>query len=211
MTMLDLEKFNATPLNRDPYDFLCVPGFVKAECLDAVNRDYPKVDKPGSIPLDMYPYGPAFAAFLEELRGPEMQAAFEEKFGIDLTPFPAMFTVRGQCRATDGKIHTDSTSKVITVLIYMNPHWEAAGGRLRVLRSPNLEDYVAEVPPEAGTLVCFRRSDTSWHGHHSFEGQRRALQMNWVKGDTYIWHEQWRHRIGTWAKRLTGRRREAGR
>lgn len=204
MPLLDLETFRATPLNRDPYDHLCVPGFVRAGHLEAINRDYPKVDKPGSIPPGVYPHGPAFAAFLEELRGKDMQAAFGEKFGIDLSPYPTMVTVRGRCRATDGRVHTDSASKIITVLIYMNPPWEAAGGRLRVLRSPDLEDCAAEVPPEAGTLLCFRRSDTSWHGHHSFEGPRRAVQMNWVKGGAYVWHEQWRHRIGGWAKKLVG-------
>lgn len=206
MAMLDLDTFRATPLNREPYDFLCVPGFIRAEHLAAINRDYPQVDKPGSIPLDVYPHGSAFAAFIEELRGPDMRQAFSEKFGLDLSPYPTMFTVRGQCRATDGKIHTDSASKIITVLIYMNPPWEASGGRLRVLRSPNLEDYAAEVPPEAGTLLCFRRSDHSWHGHPPFEGPRRAIQMNWVKGGAYVWQEQWRHRLGVWAKGLMGKR-----
>jgi SM-20-related protein len=28
--------------------------------------------------------------------------------------------------------------------------------------------------------------------------------MNWVKGSVYIWHEQWRHRVGVWAKKLFG-------
>ncbi len=33
------------------------------------------------------------------------------------------------------------------------------GGRLRLLRSgTDLEDYLLEVPPEEGTLLCFRRS-----------------------------------------------------
>ena len=37
-SMLDLAKFRATPLERDPYEYLCVPGFVKAEHLEAINR-----------------------------------------------------------------------------------------------------------------------------------------------------------------------------
>ena len=40
--------------------------------------------------------------------------------------------------------------------------WEADGGRLRLLRRPDdLNDMIAEVPPTAGTLIAFRRSDRS--------------------------------------------------
>jgi len=203
MSAIDLDALRATPLGKDPYDHIVVPGFIKKDHLAAINRDYPRVDQPGSVPVNIYPHGPAFESLLNDLRGPEIQKAFEEKFDIDLGRLPRMFTVRGMCRLTDGKIHPDSASKVITVLIYMNPPWEAGGGRLRLLRTPNLEDYTAEVPPDEGTLLAFRRSDTSWHGHEPFEGQRRAIQMNWVKHNVYIWHEQWRHKISAGLKKLS--------
>jgi len=32
----------------------------------------------------------------------------------------------------------------------------------------DLEDIAAEVPPTDGTLVAFKRSDYSWHGHKPF-------------------------------------------
>ena len=51
MSMLDLESFHATKLCRDPFDFLVVPGFVKAEARSAINADFPRVDLPGSFPL----------------------------------------------------------------------------------------------------------------------------------------------------------------
>jgi SM-20-related protein len=203
MAIIDLDALRAAPLNHDPYDHIVVPGFIRKEALAELHRDYPAVDKPGSVPVGMFPHGPAFDRLLEALKGPEMEEAFEEKFGIDLSNRPTMFTVRGMCRATDGKIHPDSASKIITELIYMNPPWESSGGRLRLLRSPtDLNDYAAEVPPDEGTLLAFRRSDTSWHGHEPFEGQRRAIQMNWVKHNVYIWHEQWRHRLSTGLKRI---------
>jgi hypothetical protein len=41
--------------------------------------------------------------------------AFELKFSIDLTGRPTMITVRGRCsKEKDGKIHTDSKTKIIT-------------------------------------------------------------------------------------------------
>lgn len=203
--LLDYDRLRAASLVADPYDHLCVPNFVRAEALAVIHRDYPQVDKPGSVPVGVFPHGPAFDRLLAELRGPVFRRAIEDKFGIDLGRYPTMVTVRGMCRLTDGKIHPDSASKIITVLLYMNPPWEASGGRLRLLRSADsLEDYVAEVPPDEGTLLVFRRSDTSWHGHEPFEGQRRAVQLNWVKNSLYIWHEQARHRLGAWWKRAVG-------
>lgn len=203
MSMLDLARFHATKLCRDPFDFLVVPGFVKVEARAAINADFPRVDLPGSFPLSGLRYGPAFAALINELRGEVVRKAFESKFGIGLGGRPTMFTVRSRCSEKDGQIHTDSASKVITVLIYMNPRWEEAGGRLRLLRSgTDLDDFVVEVPPEEGTLLCFQRSDNSWHGHKPFNGPRRAIQMNWVKSQKVLRYETTRHRISAIAKRI---------
>jgi hypothetical protein len=126
-----------------------------------------------------------------------------EKFGIELAGLPTLFTVRGRCRERDGKIHTDTESKVITVLIYLNLDWSAAGGRLRVLNGPDdLDDMAAEVPPLAGTLLAFRRSERSWHGHAPFAGERRAIQMNWVTAREWVDREVRRHRLSARLKRL---------
>ncbi|MBV8661872.1 MAG: 2OG-Fe(II) oxygenase, partial [Hyphomicrobiales bacterium] len=109
----------------------------------------------------------------------------------------------GYVREKDGSIHTDSTTKIITVLLYMNERWQEDGGRLRLLRGPdNLEDYVAEVPPYGGTLLVFRRSDNSWHGHKPFSGQRRAIQLNWVTSQEVVDSEQRRHQFSTKLKKF---------
>ena len=42
------------------------------------------------------------------------------------------------------------------------------------------EDIIVEVPPVAGTLLAFKRSDNSWHGHEPFAGERRVIQFNWL-------------------------------
>ena len=118
--MLDLERFRATPLTREPFEFLIVPEFVKADARAAIHNDYPEVDRPGSFPLGEVSYGSAFAKLIEEMRSDEFRKAFEEKFGVDLTNRPDMITVRGRCSEKDGKIHTDSETKIITILIYMN-------------------------------------------------------------------------------------------
>lgn len=201
--LIDLERFRATPLAPDPYDHLIVPGFIRAEAREAVNRDFPRIGKPGSFPASELRYGAAFARLLAEIQGPEMTRAFAEKFDLDLSGRPTMVTVRGQARAKDGRIHTDSDSKIITVLIYMNPSWESPEGRLRLLRSPDrLDDMVVEVPPEEGTLLAFRNGPTAWHGHSSFVGQRRVIQLNWVSDAGVVRREQFRHAVTARLKRL---------
>ncbi len=200
MGMIDLAEFRATPLKSAPFDHVVVPGFIRRAALADLDRDYPKLSVPGSVPLGVAPHGPAFQALIDELNGDAIERAFENKFQVGLFGKPRMFTARAQCRATDGKVHVDSAGKILTVLIYMNPPWAAAGGRLRLLRSPDLDDYAAEVPPDGGTLVAFRRGAASWHGHEPFAGPRRAIQMNWVRSSFYVWHEQWRHRVGAFLK-----------
>ena len=55
------------------------------------------------------------------------------------------------------------------------------GGRLRFLRSTDLEDYAAEVAPLGGTMLAFLRSERSYHGHERYVGERRMIQMSWVR------------------------------
>ena len=204
MHALELNAFRATPLVREPFPYLIVPAFIKPGTLAGIHADYPHIDQPGSFPVGVLEYGPAFRAFLEALEGPEMRAAFEEKFKMDLRGRPTMVTVRGRCGPRDGNIHTDAVSKLITVLIYMNPVWETAGGCLRLLRSPDdIEDALVEIPPVEGTLVAFRRGDNSFHGHRPFLGPRRVIQLNWVTSHAVRHCELIRHRLTAWVKKAT--------
>ena len=208
MSLLDIERFEQIPLETDPFDFLVVPQFVNADHLGEILAAFPDVPGPGSHPLDRLKITGTFKELLGELDRQPFRQAVEKKFGIDLSNRPTMFTVRGFCRKSDGKIHTDSKTKIITILIYLNEDWEADGGRLRVLRSgDDLNDYAAEVPPNGGTMLIFKRSDKSWHGHEPFEGRRRAIQMNWVTDASVVAHEQRRHRLSSILKKLNPFRR----
>ncbi|MFO1431050.1 MAG: 2OG-Fe(II) oxygenase [Candidatus Competibacteraceae bacterium] len=182
MSILNLAALAATPLQHDPFDFLIVPAFIETEALARINQDFPPLHKPGNFPLEALHYGPGFQSLLDELQGPEFTHQIAAKFSVDLTACPTMITVRGFCEPGDGNIHTDSKTKIITVLVYLNTGWSHEGGKLRLLRSAtDLEDYAAEVPPVSGTLLAFRRSDNSFHGHKPFTGERRIVQLSWVK------------------------------
>jgi SM-20-related protein len=207
--MLDFERLRAARVTTDPYPFLIVPQFVEGAARDALDTDYPKIDRYGSFPLASLSYGPAFSKLVDELTSERMRTVVSEKFDLALDDKPVMVTVRGMCTARDGQIHTDSKSKLITMLLYTNRSWECASARLRLLRSPTeLDDYAAEIPAEEGTLVIFRNGPKAWHGFAPFHGQRRVIQVNWVRDADVVKREQARHRVSAFFKRLVGRTAE---
>jgi SM-20-related protein len=203
---IDVDAVRAAPLTREPFPYFMVPRFVRPEALDAINADFPTVTHAGSFPLPTLEYGPAFRTFMESIRGPAFTAAVAQKLGVDLSQRPTMVTVRGISAPRDGQIHTDSVTKLVTVLIYMNGRWESPTGRLRLLRGPdNLNDVIAEVPPDEGTLLVFENKPNAWHGFEAFEGPRRVIQLNWVTNGRVVWWEQTRHKVSAFFKSLRGR------
>ena len=90
MFSINLDGFKATPLKIDPYQYLIVPNFLVTTAITAIDRDYPRIEKAGSFPLETLSYGKAFSDLIEELKGPEIRQAFEEKFHTDLKNKPTL-------------------------------------------------------------------------------------------------------------------------
>ena len=181
MSLANLNAIRNAEMHRDPFDYLVAPGFLGPEVLTGVNADYPAIDTAANHALENLSYGPQFAALMEEMQGEAFATVIGEKFDLELASLPNTVTVRKFCERTDGNIHTDHKSKIITVLVYFNETWEHEEGQLRMLRSnSDIEDYAAQVPPLGGTLLAFRRTDHSWHGHTQFVGERRMVQLNYL-------------------------------
>ncbi len=201
--LLDADALRQAGLQRDPFDHVVVPGFVPAAEAAAIRTCFPVADHGGVKPAHSRTPGDKLDALLTALRQPRTSALFSEIFGVHLVPETLMIHLRSRCRPQDGRIHVDSRDKVVTGLIYFNEDWPHQGGRLRLLRSADdLEDMAGEVLPLDGTLVAFRRSDTSFHGHHPHSGVRRCVMFNWMVDEAAARRETRRHGISAIFKRL---------
>ena len=204
---LDYAALRAMPVNPDPFPHVVVPGFVPPSALEAVLADLPAIDRGGSFPPGAVKLGPRAKALMHALEGPAMRTAIAGRFGLELDQAPTMVTVRGWTREKDGRIHCDSSTKRVTVLLYLNQDDGAFAGHegcLRLLRGPDdLEDFAVEVPPVNGTLLVFPNGPGTWHGHRPFVGRRYTVQLNYMTTDRSARSEIRRHRFSALVKRLT--------
>jgi hypothetical protein len=207
MIRLDYPALRAAPPATDPFAHVVVANFVPPDMLAALVQELPALSQGGSFPMGGLWLGPLGRALVAELEGPALREAIAQKFGLDLAGAPTMLTLRGQSREKDGKIHTDSTAKQVTVLLYLNPHtaaWTKQEGCLRLLRSAtDIEDFAVEVPPVDGTLLVFPNGPTAWHGHKRHVGRRYVVQLNYMARDGAARSEMRRHRVSAFLKRFT--------
>jgi SM-20-related protein len=207
MINLDYPKLAATPVAANPFPHVVVPDFVPPDSLRAVVADLPALGKRGSFPPDSLRMGPNARDLMAEMEGPRLRDAIATLFHLPLDDAPTMVTLRGRTEEKDGRIHCDSTAKLVTVLLYLNPEneaWARRDGCLRLLRGPgDLEDFAVEVPPVNGTLLVFPNGPDTWHGHRQYVGKRYAVQLNYMTSDAKARSELRRHLISAFLKKLT--------
>jgi SM-20-related protein len=177
----DPAPLRAAPVRTEPYPHIIARGCLRPEALPALRRDFPRLERPGYHPLDAFTATGAFAELLKQIEAGVLEKALGGRLGIDLAALPRMVTVHYMAAEREGRPHTDSERKLATCLIYMHPGWSSPEGRIRVLRSASLGDVAEEVSPEEGNVFAFRRSDHSWHGHTPFKGERRVVQVTWLR------------------------------
>ena len=203
--ILDFDVLARTGLRREPFDHVILPGFVPAAEAAAIRACFPLGGRGGVEPARSQAPGDPLDRLLAALHDPDTSARFSDLFGLELAPETLMIHLRSRCRQQDGRIHTDSRDKLVTGLIYFNATWPHPGGRLRLLRSAgDMEDMVGEVLPLDGTMVVFRRSDVSFHGHYPHEGVRRCVMFNWMVDAAAARRETRRHAVSAVFKRLLG-------
>jgi len=202
MLFLNEEKLNLAEVKKEFFPYFHVENALSQELdsLDLIN-DFPDIESGGSFPSDDLAEG-FIKQLVQELEGDEFKSILEKKLDIDLQETEVITTLRGYSRARDGKIHTDSQSKVLTVLLYLNKDWKNRIGNLRLLKeNNNLEDYIQEISSEYGNLVAFKVTDNCWHGFIPFEGKRLSIQLNYIYPESLISHKI-RHKFSSALKKL---------
>jgi SM-20-related protein len=196
LAVLDRGVIEAASVIPVPYLHILASRVVRKEVEEDLLADAPQINRAGSFAISDLSFGAHFSGLIDDLMSDEFRCLVEDKFQIQLGAFPRVLTVRGySSRRADGHVHPDLKDKVITVLLYLNREWPHRGGRLRVLRSRDLEDCAFEVPPEIGNMLIFRPCTNSWHGHLPYEGPRLAVQMNWVRSQGALMREYWHRKM----------------
>lgn len=223
MNAVNLLQFDAldsegTHIRHKPFSFMFGEGLLSDSARPVLDADFPQYLGAGFFPHETADCGPSINRLIEELTAPAFADAIGTRLGIEsLGRFPTLVTI---CRALNkrhGTIHTDSRSKIVTALVYLNESWpDTSAGCLRFLnRADSIDDKVCpELRPLYGNFAAFRRSETSFHGHLPFEGERRVIQIAWLTSEDEKLRKTRRGKLSRLFKKLFGgvdRRIGAGR
>ena len=202
MQLLDKNQLNLAKVDNNFFPYFHVENAL-SQFLNSSDlvKDFPDIDSGGSFPSDNLKEGD-IKKLVEELEGDEFKAILENKLGVNLKDAEVITTLRGFSRFKDGKIHTDSQSKIVTVLLYLNKNWDNEIGNLRLLKKNNdLDNYIQEISSEYGNLVAFKVTDNCWHGFMPFEGKRLSIQLNYIYPKSLNIHKI-RHKLSASFKKL---------
>ena len=202
MRLLDNIKIKQAQVDQEFFPFFHIENAFN-ENLDPAElvNNFPSIESGGSFHTENLIDG-SIKNLVDELEGDDFKQILEDKFQIDLSDAQVVTTLRGYSRSKDGQIHTDSKTKILTVLLYLNPNWNSSVGNLRLLKINNsLDNYIKEISSKFGNLVAFKVTDDCWHGFEAFEGKRLSIQLNYIHPQSFQAHRV-RHKLSSYLKKL---------
>ena len=204
-SILKLDALKNAEVASTPYPYFVVENALADSEVQAVIQDFPKIEQGGSFNIEDVEIKPNFDRFLKSLDTPEFRQILTDKFDVNVMEHPMMITLRGYSRQKDGRIHSDSKSKLLTVLIYLNESWDAPNGRLRILNDDkDINNYVTEINAGPGSLVAFKVTHNGWHGYIPYEGQRQSIQINFLTSEKANAKHKFFHGLSAKVKKIFG-------
>lgn len=208
LSLLDVDALRATEMQHDPFTWgFCDATLVSDEVAAELGRSFPiegfgrKHRRLGESAasgghrlngraLVIRDTGEIFAQdtlpsiwvqLAHELKSDEYGDAMSELIGQDLSGTQREVILFRQGRGHYLDPHSDNKYKPCSHAIYLNDRsWTRDdGGCLRILRSRDIDDVVAEVEPWWGRSFILKRSDNSWHGYPPVrvDDERLSIQV----------------------------------
>jgi len=200
--MINIDLVKQTPIENSPYPYFSIKQALADEKLSDFINDFPPITAGGSFNEEDLELSETYQELHKAIDSNAFREALSEKFDTDVLTAPLMITYRGYSRLKDGRVHTDSKSKLLTILIYFNEDWQANTGKLRVLNSDDMNDIAEEILPTAGCMIAFKVTDNCWHGYPPFEGTRNAIQVNFLASESANKKHKFFHKLSAKLKSL---------
>ena len=199
--ILNKQALMAAIINKDFFPYCYIKNSLNNNQLTKkILLDFPLINKGGSFNIPSKEN--SINELVNDFKNPVIKSILSDKFNVDLDRASTIATLRGYSRRKDGNIHSDSSSKILTILIYLNKTWDHENGLLRLLKTKdNLDDYIVEIPANLGSMVIFKVTNNCWHGYKSFEGERKSIQINYVHKRSHKVHLI-RHSISSFFKKF---------
>ena len=118
MRLLDNKKIKQALVDQEFFPFFHIENAFD-ENLDPAElvENFPVIKSGGSFHTENLIDG-SIKNLVDELEGDDFKQILEDKFQVDLSNAEVVTTLRGYSRSKDGQIHTDSKTKILTVLLY---------------------------------------------------------------------------------------------
>jgi Rps23 Pro-64 3,4-dihydroxylase Tpa1-like proline 4-hydroxylase len=106
----------------------------------------------------------SWQGLVNDLLSPEYRQSIATLTGLDLSAAGLQITIYQNDPTCWLPPHTDDAPKLVTQTLYFNDHWSPdIGGHLLMLRSNDINDVAARIPPTPSNSVVHMRSPASWH------------------------------------------------
>ena len=128
----------------------------------------------------------AWRALALDFLSPQYKATMTALTGRNLNNVPMEVNVFHYGPGANLDAHRDLPEKLVTHVLYFNRSWNAGdGGCLRILRSSDQADLMAEIPPIIGCSCVIVRSENSWHAVSRVAGgsplSRRSVTVTFYR------------------------------
>ena len=178
-TAFNFDELRKLKLQDNPFRYVAHgPTVLNPKILGELCDTFPTTDHVGFNKASKVALCCQWNAFIEEIHSTAYREAIEKVTGLNLSSYEVGIGIRHFSKLSHGAPHADVPRKKVTHLIYFNNEWPQESGRLRLLRSKNLDDVHDVITPLKGNGLIFVVSRNSFHGFEPYEGVRNAIQIN---------------------------------